>query len=324
MKKLSAMLVAFILVAATAFTAFAAGINDSEQAVLNELKTSVKMNGSEMVIPSEFVNQAENYFNTIDMTADESSQIVAVLKKGESFLENSGASNIADLTFAQKQTLLSYGKEVVGVLDMTMSYDTSSKKLTIYGKDGKVAFSAVPTLTKAGSVQDNSVIKTTGAGLAPFDCWLVLRGMKTLGIRMERSQENAEQIAAWLQQQKAVTRVIYPGLPDHPGHEIMKKQARGFGAMLTIQLESKEFALAILEKVRMIRFAESLGGVETLVTYPTTQTHADVPKEIRERNGITESTLRFSVGIENIEDLIGELEKVFAEIEEEKNDGKKS
>ena len=138
MKKLSAMLVAFILVAATAFTAFAAGINDSEQAVLNELKTSVKMNGSEMVIPSEFVNQAENYFNTIDMTADESSQIVAILKKGESFLENSGASNIADLTFAQKQTLLSYGKEVVGVLDMTMSYDTSSKKLTIYGKDGKV------------------------------------------------------------------------------------------------------------------------------------------------------------------------------------------
>ena len=102
-------------------------------------------------------------FNTIDMTADESSQIVAVLKKGESFLENSGASNIADLTFAQKQTLLSYGKEVVGVLGMTMSYDTSSKKLTIYGKDGKVAFSAVPTLTKAGSVQDNSVIKTTGA-----------------------------------------------------------------------------------------------------------------------------------------------------------------
>ena len=168
------------------------------------------------------------------------------------------------------------------------------------------------------------LIKTTGAGLAPFDCWLVLRGMKTLGIRMERSQENAEQIAAWLQKQKAVTRVIYPGLPDHPGHEIMKKQARGFGAMLTIQLESKEFALAILEKVRMIRFAESLGGVETLVTYPTTQTHADVPKEIRERNGITESTLRFSVGIENIEDLIGELEKVFAEIEEEKNDGKKS
>ncbi len=163
MKKLSAMLVALILVAATAFTAFAAGINDNEQAVLNELKTSVKMNGSEMVIPSEFVNQAENYFNTIDMTADESTEIIAILKKGESFLENSGASNIADLTFAQKQTLLAYGKEVVGVLGMTMSYDTSTKTLTIYDTNGKVAFSAVPTLTKAGQIKDNNAIKTTGA-----------------------------------------------------------------------------------------------------------------------------------------------------------------
>ena len=168
------------------------------------------------------------------------------------------------------------------------------------------------------------LIKTTGAGLAPFDCWLVLRGMKTLGIRMERSQENAEQIAAWLQKQKAVTKVIYPGLPDHPGHEIMKKQARGFGSMLTFQLESPEFALSILSKVRMIKFAESLGGVETLVTYPTTQTHADVPEEIRERNGITRSTLRLSVGIEDAQDLLEELEKVFAETEEELNGGKKS
>lgn len=158
------------------------------------------------------------------------------------------------------------------------------------------------------------LIKTTGAGLAPFDCWLVLRGMKTLGIRMERSQENAKQIAAWLQQQKAVTRVIYPGLPDHPGYEIMKKQARGFGAMLTFQLKDKESALSVLEKVRMIRFAESLGGVETLITYPATQTHADVPQEIREKNGITDATLRLSVGIENVKDLLAELESVFASL----------
>ena len=134
---------------------------------------------------------------------------------------------------------------------------------------------------------------------------------------MDRAQENAIAIAHWLKKQKAVTKVIYPGLPEHPGYEIMKKQARGFGAMLTFQLESKEFALAILENVRMIKFAESLGGVETLITYPTTQTHADVPKEIREKNGITEATLRLSVGIENIKDLIAELEKVFKEIEGE-------
>lgn len=161
------------------------------------------------------------------------------------------------------------------------------------------------------------LIKTTGSGLAPFDSWLILRGIKTLAIRMEKSQQNAIEIANWLKEQKAVTKVIYPGLAEHPGYEIMKKQARGFGSMLTFRLESKEFALAILEKVRMIKYAESLGGVETLITYPTTQTHADVPKEIREKNGITEETLRLSVGIEDAKDLLDELIKVFKEVEGE-------
>ena len=152
------------------------------------------------------------------------------------------------------------------------------------------------------------LIKTTGAGLAPFDSWLILRGIKTLGIRMERAADNALEIAKWLTAQDVVTKVIYPGLPDHPGYEIMKKQARGFGAMLTFQLKDKESALAVLEKVRMIRFAESLGGVETLITYPATQTHADVPQEILEKNGITDATLRLSVGIENVKDLLASPE----------------
>lgn len=155
------------------------------------------------------------------------------------------------------------------------------------------------------------LIKTTGAGLSPFDSFLLERGIKTLGIRMERAQENAFALAEWLKKQDVVTKVIYPGLPEHPGHEIMKKQARGFGAMITFDLDTKEHAIALLEKVRMIKFAESLGGVETLITYPTTQTHADVPVEIREKNGITDSTLRLSVGIEDSKDLIAELEGVF-------------
>lgn len=158
------------------------------------------------------------------------------------------------------------------------------------------------------------LIKTTGAGLAPFDSWLILRGIKTLGIRMERSEKNATQIAEWLQNQKHVTKVFYPGLKEHPGHEIMKKQARGFGSMLTFYVDSKENALKILEKVRLIKFAESLGGVETLITYPATQTHADVPEAVRLENGITETTLRLSVGIEDVEDLIGELETIFEEL----------
>lgn len=159
------------------------------------------------------------------------------------------------------------------------------------------------------------LIKTTGAGLAPFDCWLIQRGIKTLGIRMERSQENAIKIAEWLKTQSIVQKVYYPGLPEHPGYEIMKKQARGFGSMITFQVDSKEHALQILKQVRMIKFAESLGGVETLITYPTTQTHADVPEEVRLKNGITPCTLRLSTGIEDIEDLLVELSEVFASLQ---------
>lgn len=153
------------------------------------------------------------------------------------------------------------------------------------------------------------LIKTTGAGLAPFDCWLVLRGIKTLAVRMEKAQKNAEKIAEWLKKQKSIVRVLYPGLKEHPGYKIMKKQARGFGAMLTFQTDTTERALSILSRVRLIQYAESLGGVETLITYPTTQTHADVPEEIRLKNGITPATLRLSVGIENADDLIADLEQ---------------
>jgi len=157
--------------------------------------------------------------------------------------------------------------------------------------------------------------KTTGSCLAPFDSWLILRGIKTLGIRMKQAQANAQAIAEWLKTRPSVRKIVYPGLPEHPGHEIQKAQARGFGAMLTIELESREYALSVLEKIRMIKYAESLGGVETLITYPTTQTHADVPEEIRIANGITDSVLRISVGIEDPEDLIAELTRVFDEID---------
>ena len=153
------------------------------------------------------------------------------------------------------------------------------------------------------------LIKTTGSGLAPFDSWLLLRGIKTLSVRMEKAQANAAKIAEWLKLQPAVTKVIYPGLPEHPGYKIMKKQSRGFGAMVTFRLNSVEKALSVLEKVHLIKYAESLGGVETLITYPTTQTHADVPEELRLKNGITPETLRLSVGIESAEDLIKDLEE---------------
>ncbi len=150
--------------------------------------------------------------------------------------------------------------------------------------------------------------KTTGACLAPFDSWLMIRGIKTLAIRMEKQQENAIKIVDWLLAHPKVKKVHYVGLPTHPGYEISKKQASGFGAMISIELDSEATARHVLEGVQVILYAESLGGVETLITYPMMQTHADVPQEEREAKGIDERLLRLSVGIEDTEDLIADLE----------------
>lgn len=151
--------------------------------------------------------------------------------------------------------------------------------------------------------------KTVGSCLAPFDSYLLIRGIKTLPIRMERQQENALTIAKWLQTQKKIKQVYYIGLEDHPGYEINKKQTTGFGSMISIRTDSEATARRVLERIRLITYAESLGGVESLMTYPMLQTHGDVPVETRERLGITEDFLRFSVGIENVDDLIADLDQ---------------
>lgn len=153
------------------------------------------------------------------------------------------------------------------------------------------------------------LIKTVGSGLAPFDSWLILRGIKTLPIRMEKAQSNAQAIVEYLQQEPLVRKVYYPGIPDTQGHEIGKAQSSGFGSMLTFEVESRELALHILKSTELIPFAESLGGTETLLTYPVTQTHADVPEEVRLKNGITDRVLRLSVGIEDPKDLIADLKQ---------------
>ncbi len=153
------------------------------------------------------------------------------------------------------------------------------------------------------------IIKTTGAGLAPFDSWLILRGIKTLALRMERAQENAFALVKYLQNEPSVTKVLYPGIPGTKGYHICKKQARGFGSMITFEVASAGLARHILKATKLIPFAESLGGTETLLTYPTTQTHADVPEEVRIKNGITNKVLRMSVGIESAADLINDIKQ---------------
>ncbi|MCR5263535.1 MAG: PLP-dependent aspartate aminotransferase family protein [Clostridiales bacterium] len=149
--------------------------------------------------------------------------------------------------------------------------------------------------------------KTTGAVLGPFDSWLVLRGIKTLAVRMERQQKSAVRIAEWLKTQPCVRKVYYVGLPDSPGYDVNRAQARGAGSMISFSVDSGATAERLLGKVKLITFAESLGGVESLITYPIAQTHTDVPPETRRRLGITECLLRLSVGLESPEDLIADL-----------------
>ena len=151
------------------------------------------------------------------------------------------------------------------------------------------------------------IFKTTGACLSPFDSWLLARGIKTLAVRMDRQQDSAMNIAEWLCTQEHVKAVHYVGLPSHPDYAVSQRQASGFGAMISFETESSEVARGILEKVSVIQYAESLGGVESLITYPMLQTHADVPEKAREAKGITDRLLRLSVGLEDKGDLIADL-----------------
>jgi cystathionine beta-lyase/cystathionine gamma-synthase len=150
-----------------------------------------------------------------------------------------------------------------------------------------------------------------GAILSPFDSWLVLRGVKTLAVRMERHEKNGRAMAEYLRHHKKVKKVFYPGLPDHPQRELASKQMNGFGSMISFELGSKENAKKFLDRVRLCSLAESLGGVETLISHPESMTHGSVPEETRKRLGITPGLVRISVGIEDIEDLIADLENAF-------------
>jgi len=137
----------------------------------------------------------------------------------------------------------------------------------------------------------------------------MLRSIKTLGVRVERQASNALKIAEWLKTQPRVTQVYYPGLPEHPGYALQKQQATGFGGMLSFKVQSAALAKAMLGRLRLICFAESLGGVESLLTYPIVQTHAEMPAELLARTGLDDKLLRLSVGIEDVADIIADLDQ---------------
>ena len=158
------------------------------------------------------------------------------------------------------------------------------------------------------------VQKAAGAVLSPFECWLVLRGVKTLAVRMKQHDENGRVIAEFLDQHKKVKKVFYPGLPDHPQHELAKRQMTGFGSMITFETGSLSNARKMLRKVRVCSLGESLGGVETLISHPATMTHAALGEKGRRQIGITDGMVRISVGIEDAEDIITDLDEALCAI----------
>jgi len=149
----------------------------------------------------------------------------------------------------------------------------------------------------------------TGAVPGPFDCWLALRGIKTLPLRMRQHDANGRRIAEWLTHQPRVRQVYYPGLPTHPQHDLACRQMSGFGGMISVELGDAPFARRVAERTKVFALAESLGGVESLIGHPASMTHASVPPELRKKMGLTDSLLRLSVGIEDVEDLIEDLDQ---------------
>jgi cystathionine beta-lyase/cystathionine gamma-synthase len=156
--------------------------------------------------------------------------------------------------------------------------------------------------------------RSAGAGLAPMDCFLVSRGIKTLAVRMDRHNSNGMAVAKFLEKHPKVKRVIYPGLRSHAQHEIAKRQQRGYGAMISFDLGSLDSARKLLNHVRLCSLAESLGGVETLISHPALMTHASVPVELQQQIGITQGLVRLSVGIEDVEDLIADLDQALTRV----------
>jgi cystathionine beta-lyase/cystathionine gamma-synthase len=217
----------------------------------------------------------------------------------------SGAIVVVDNTFASPyfQRPLALGADVV-VHSTTKFLNGHSDSV------GGVAVAKSPEHVEwLGFVQNSS-----GAILSPFDSWLVLRGIKTLAVRMERHEANGREVARFLSRHPKVRKTHYPGLAEHPQHQLAIRQMTGFGAMISFDVGAFEKASALLSRVRLCSLGESLGGVETLISHPATMTHGSIPEAERERLGITGGLVRVSVGIEDVEDIIADLEQALSVI----------
>jgi cystathionine beta-lyase/cystathionine gamma-synthase len=218
--------------------------------------------------------------------------------------KKAGALFVVDNTFATPffQQPLLYGADIV--LHSTTKYLNGHSDMI----GGMLVTSRDDLAERLGFLQNSS-----GAVPGPFDCWLALRGTKTLALRMRQHDANGRRIAEWLGTQRGVKKIYYPGLPSHPQHELARRQMKGFGGMISIELGDLGVARRFVERTKIFALAESLGGVESLIGHPASMTHASVPREMRERMGLTDSLVRLSVGIEDVDDLIGDLEQALGD-----------
>jgi cystathionine beta-lyase len=219
--------------------------------------------------------------------------------------KKTGALLCVDNTFATPylQTPLDLGADIV------------MHSVTKYlGGHSDVVMGALVTSDEKIATEMYRIQNSSGAVTGPMDSFLVLRGIKTLHLRMQRHCENGEKIARFLKTSAKIEKVYWPGFEDHPNHSVAKQQMRGFGGMISFTLKGNnlEDALAIVKKVSLFALAESLGGVESLIGHPATMTHASIPKEVREKSGVVDSLIRLSVGVEDAEDLIDDLKQALA------------
>ncbi len=217
-----------------------------------------------------------------------------------SIARDRGLLLVVDNTFATPvfQRPLELGAEIV--LHSTTKYLNGHSDMV----GGVVLTTRDDVAERLGFLQN-----AVGAVPGPLDCWLALRGTKTLHLRMERHDRSGRRIAAWLAEDPRVQRVYYPGLPSHPQYDLACRQMHGFGGMISLDVGSLERARAVVERTRIFALAESLGGVESLIGHPASMTHASVPKAMRERMGLTDGLVRLSVGIEDVDDLLADLDQ---------------
>jgi cystathionine beta-lyase/cystathionine gamma-synthase len=217
--------------------------------------------------------------------------------------KRAGALFVVDNTFATPcfQRPLALGADIV--LHSTTKYLNGHSDMV----GGLLITSRDDLAERLGFIQNSS-----GAVPGPLDCWLALRGIKTLPLRMRQHDANGRRIAEWLSHHPRVRGVNYPGLPSHPQHDLACRQMTGYGGMMSVELGDAAFARRVVERTRVFALAESLGGVESLIGHPATMTHASVPPELRHKMGLTDSLIRLSVGIEDVEDLVEDLDQALA------------